>query len=27
MLFAEDPSGNTITFLQYPDPAASKRNP
>ena len=22
MVFADDPSGNTITFLQYPEPAA-----
>jgi catechol 2,3-dioxygenase-like lactoylglutathione lyase family enzyme len=25
MLFAEDPSGNTITFLQYPVAAAANR--
>jgi len=25
MLFADDPSGNTITFLQYPGAAAAER--
>jgi catechol 2,3-dioxygenase-like lactoylglutathione lyase family enzyme len=25
MLFAEDPAGNTITFLQYPGAAATER--
>jgi catechol 2,3-dioxygenase-like lactoylglutathione lyase family enzyme len=27
MLFADDPSGNTITFLQYPPAAAADRGP
>ena len=27
MLFAEDPSGNTLTFLQHPAAAAPRRGP